>query len=112
MVTTVVTFLTLVVLTFVLGVPAATYMTVRFLWWIPAGYAAAVLGVRAGIVGRSEGMLGLPDLSWAVLALVLACFWLFTFVRLGVSAWSNAASMFRLALQARANDPEGNDRRF
>ena len=92
------TFVVLFLLTFLLGIPTTTYAVLRKtvgFWGVGVVFAGAV---EAGWVEGFGGPFGLPSpMVWGFL-LIASAMWGWTFIRIGVSAWSSA---YRVVLESR-----------
>ena len=85
----------LFVLTFVLGIPTATWWTVkrfRAPLLVVAGFAGMV---AAGLVEPFAGPLGLPWIVAAVVGLTFGGAWVFAFATITHTAWMAALSESR-----------------
>lgn len=98
-----VTLATMVVLTFVLGVPTAVRFVVQKLWAALAVLPVMALGVRVGLLGDYGGPFGLPvGLLWAV-GVISGSLFLLAFVVITKNSWANALSVWR---ELSADTPE------
>ena len=92
------TFVVLVVLTFLLGIPTTTYSVLRKtvgFWGVGLLFAGAV---RLGWVEGFGGPMGLPSAVVWGFAVVAGCMWGWMFARITFAAWSSA---HRVVVQAR-----------
>lgn len=79
-------------LTFVLGIPTATYWTVKQFPLPIVATAGFAMLVSAGVVEPFGGPLGLPWIVAVGLAGVLGVTWGFAFVTISANAWWSALS--------------------
>ena len=91
----VVTLVTMVVLTFVLGVPTAVRFVVQKLWAMLTVLPVMTLGVWVGLLGDYGGPLGLPvGLLWAV-GTIAGSLFVLAFVVITKNSWAHAMKMWR-----------------
>ena len=98
-------FLVLVVLTFVLGVPAATYWTLRRIWGVLLVFGGFALAVELGFAEGFGGPLGLPVVVVSVAVGLAVGLWVYAFLVVTKNAWVNAFREFKAAREREADDP-------